>query len=160
MHEHCRKQDVFRRHPGMFGLNSTSECVFSWISISHTCSHGSKWLSGRPLKSRFHQCRLSHTWLLFQFLSVDLQIHILNASEKKTHTQIRTCIHTTWVVAGRRSASHPVVSLHASKLFSVTQILIWKSQLTELTETREKDSADSLSSFCCPFLLASSPSDW
>ena len=74
-------------------------------------------------------------------------------TDTHAHTQ------TMRAVAGRHSALHPVVSLHASKLFSVTQILIWKSQLTELTETREKGSRDPLSSFYCPFLLASAPFD-
>ena len=54
-------------------------------------------------------------------------MHILNTGGKHTYT------HTEGV-AGRHSASHPVVSLNASELFSVTQILIWKSQMTELTE--------------------------
>lgn len=56
----------------------------------------------------------------------------------------RPHIHTQTIraVAGRHSGLHPVVSLHASKLFSVTQILIWKSQLTELTESRERKAAE------------------
>lgn len=60
---------------------------------------------------------------------------------------------------GRQSSlCIPVVSPHASKLFSVTQILIWKSQLTELTEDRGKKkkkrkgaSQDPPSFFYCPF---------
>lgn len=84
-----------------------------------------------------------------QFLSVDFQIYIQHATGyTHTHTQ------TMRVMAGRHSGLHPVVSLHASKLFSVTQILIWKSQLTELTESREKGSQDPPSSFHCPPLLA------
>ncbi len=75
------------------------------------------------------------------------------------HTNAHIHIQTIWAVAGCHSALHPVVSLHASKLFSVTQILIWKSQLTELTETTEKGSKDPPSSFYCPFLLASAPFD-
>ncbi len=138
----------------IFGLIITSECSLSWTCISQNGSHGSKWLFGRPFESLFYQCRLSHTWLLFQFLSVDLQIYILNATGKK-HTYTHKHTQTIRAVAGRHSALHPVVSLHACKLFSVTQILIWKSQLTELTGTREKGSKDPLSSFYCPFLLAS-----
>lgn len=67
---------------------------------------------------------------------------------------VNTHTHThTGVVAGRHSASHPVVSLHASELFSVTQILIWKSQMTELTE-RESSPPSAPS----PLFSLSSPS--
>lgn len=57
---------------------------------------------------------------------------------------------------------HPVVSPQASKLFSVTQILIWKSQLTELTEDRRKKKKEKgAAKIYCPsstvlFLWASS----
>lgn len=63
---------------------------------------------------------------------------------------------------GRQSSlCIPVVSPHASKLFSVTQILIWKSQLTELTEDRGKKKEKGPAKIHCPsspvlFLLASS----
>lgn len=55
----------------------------------------------------------------------------------------------------------PVVSPQASKLFSVTQILIWKSQLTELTEDRRKKKERGAAKIYCPsstvlFLEASS----
>lgn len=135
-------------------INIPSDCCLIWTCISQNCSYGSKWLLGRPFVSLFYRWWLSHTWLLFQFLSVDFQIYIQNATGKKnTHTNMHT--QTIRVMAGRHSGLHPVVSLHASKLFSVTQILIWKSQLTELTERREKGGRDPLSPFHCPFLLAS-----
>lgn len=79
---------------------------------------------------------------------------LTNIYSECTDTHIHT--QTIRAVAGRHSALHPVVSLHASKLFSVTQILIWKSQLTELTETRQKGSKDPLS---FSFSL-SAPFDW
>lgn len=79
---------------------------------------------------------------------------LTNIYSECTDTHIHT--NNMSMVAGRHSALHPVVSVHASELFSVTQILIWKSQLTELTETREKGSKDPLSfSFSLP-----APSDW
>lgn len=138
--------DIISHPLNVWFIKITHECSLSWTCIRQNCCHGSKWFLGRPFESLFHQCWHIHTWLLFQFLWVDFQIYILNTH---IHTQ------TIRAVAGRHSALHPVVSLHASKLFSVTQILIWKSQLTELTETREKGSKDPLSSFHCPFIFVS-----
>lgn len=141
----------------MFGLSITSECSLSWTCISRNCSRGSKWLVGRPFESVFYQFRLPPYMIAFS-ISVSWLTNIYSECKRQTRTHIHTHTHmhtqTIRAVAGRHSALHPVVSLHASKLFSVTQILIWKSQLTELTETRE-ESKDPLSSFHCPFLFAS-----
>lgn len=102
--------------------------------------------------SHIHDCFYYFCQLTYKYI-----FWMQPAECKDTH------IHTQTIraVAGRHSALHPVVSLHASKLFSVTQILIWKSQLTELTKTREEGSKDPLSSFFCPFSFSlSAPFDW
>lgn len=91
------------------------------------------------------------TYMIAFSISVSRPTNIYSeCTDTHMHTQ------TMRAVAGRHSALHPVVSPHASKLFSVTQILIWKSQLTELTESREKGSTDPLS---FSFSL-SAPFDW
>lgn len=148
----------------MSALNITSQCVLGWTCVNQNCSleaNGS--LTGHlraySPKADFHihGCFFNFCLLTYKYIFWDTYIFWL--SECKG-TQTHTYTQTIRAVAGRHSALHPVVSLCASKLFSVTQILIWKSQLTELTETREKGSKDPLSSFYCPFLLASSPFDW
>lgn len=76
-------------------------------------------------KSPVHDCFFNPWQLTLKYI-------LWIRAEIAKHTQTKSG------VAGRHSVLHPVVSLRASKLFSVTQILIWKSQLTELTERREK----------------------
>lgn len=77
-------------------------CFLNIIPELNSCSselpYGSERLFARPFESPFHQRRLSHTWLPFQFLSVDLQIYILNA-------QIDTRAHTNKESGGRAPLS-------------------------------------------------------
>lgn len=120
----------------------------SCFSLKYLC--GCKWLFGRPFESLFYLRWIPHTWLLFQYI-----FWMQPTADQHVHIQ------TIRAVAVCHSALHPVVSLHASKLFSVTQILIWKSQLTEVTVSREKGSQNLLSSFDSPFLSSiSAPFDW
>lgn len=134
-------------------INITSECSLSWTCINQNRSYGSKWLFGSPFENLFPNADVHIHDCFFNFCQLTSKYIFWIQPEKHIDTHIHT--QTIRAVAGRHSALHPVVSLHASKLFSVTQILIWKSQLTELTETREKGCKDPLSSFYRPFLLAS-----
>lgn len=130
-------------------INIASEYCLSWTCAGLNYSDRSKWLLGRPFENRFPNADLHKHDSFFNFCQLTTKYLFWMQPPTNTHTLSHTHTythrHTMRAMAGRHSALHPVVSLHASKLFSVTQILIWKSQLTELTETREKGSKDPLS---------------
>lgn len=127
---------------------SWAELVLVWTALVEANGSLTGHLRAYSTNADFHihDC-------FFNFCQLTYKYIFWMQPAKCTDTHIHT--QTIRAVARRHSALHPVVSLHACKLFSVTQILIWKSQLTELTGTREKGSKDPLSSFYCPFLLAS-----
>lgn len=89
--------------------------------------------------AHLQQRALPHTWLpfsIFRLLTrtyICVWIYVFLMRVEKTYAQTMRSGDGALV-----KSLHPVVSPQASKLFSVTQILIWKSQLTELTEDRRK----------------------
>lgn len=98
----------------------------------------------RPFQSLFHQCRRSHTWLLFQFLSIDLQIYVPNA-------QIHTHTHTQ----GERwqGATQPCIPLcHCTPLNYSVSLKYWYGNHSWLNWQRPERRGAKI---YCPFLSAS-----